>query len=80
MSESDEEGVDVDEVPDQPSGAAPRGPSGDGAVGKVARVRCLDQVKARGFTFARGKVVDAVPLAHAEYLASGGKVEILEVF
>ena len=46
---------------------------------RVAKVRCLDQVKARGFTFARGKVVEGVPLAHAEYLAAGGKAEILEV-
>jgi hypothetical protein len=45
----------------------------------VAKIRCLDQVKARGFTFAKGKVVEGVPLAHAEYLAAGGKAEILEV-
>ena len=46
---------------------------------RVARVRCLDAVKALGFTFARGKVVEGVPLAHAEYLEAGGKVEVLEV-
>jgi hypothetical protein len=48
-------------------------------IARVAKMRCLDQVKARGFTFAKGKVVEGVPLAHAEYLAAGGKAEILEV-
>ena len=83
------------EAHDRPSGAAPRGPSGDarGAGGEVkedtpaeasapsksARIRCLDQVKTRGFTFAKGKVVEGVPLGHAEYLVGRGKAEILEV-
>ncbi|MCW1926281.1 hypothetical protein OKA05_27250 [Luteolibacter arcticus] len=64
----------MEKAPDCPSGPAARVPSG-----RVAKIRCLDQVKARGFTFARGRVVEGVPLAHAEYLAAGRKAEILEV-
>ena len=64
-----------------PQGAAPAGePHAERAdpIARVAKVRCLDQVKARGFTFAKGKVVEGVPLSHAEYLAAGMKAEILE--
>lgn len=46
---------------------------------RVAKIRCLDAVKARGFTFAKGKVVEGVALAHAEYLKSQGSAVILEV-
>ena len=56
--------------------APPKMPAG---VARVAKIRCLDTVKARGFTFAKGKVVEGVPLAHAEYLAEGHKAEILHV-
>ena len=46
---------------------------------RVAKIRCLDQLKAKGFTFAKGKVVEGVPMAHAEYLVSQKKAEIVEV-
>jgi hypothetical protein len=74
----------TEETAEQP-GETPLRPAGyEGQAGvlrsqRVARIRCLDQVKARGFTFGKGKVVEGVPLAHAEYLAAGGKAEILEV-
>jgi hypothetical protein len=45
---------------------------------RTAKIRCLDRVKARGFTFSRGKVV-TIALTHAEYLVKEGKAEILDV-
>ena len=78
MSEVESDSVDAE----KPQGGEPTGePHAERAdhIAKVARIRCLGQVKARGFTFAKGKVVEGVPLAHAEYLAAGGKVEVLEV-
>lgn len=89
MTELETDALPDEETPAHPGGPAARAPSGKGAESvpstgmsmllKVAKIRCLDQVKARGFTFARGKVVEGVPLAHAEYLAAGGKAEVLEV-
>jgi hypothetical protein len=46
---------------------------------RTAKIRALDTIKARGFTLGKGSIVDRVPLAHAEFLASKGKAEILEV-
>jgi len=72
MTELDFESLPQDASPDLPSRS-------DDQRSQVAKIRCLDQLKARGFTFAKGKVVEGVPLAHAEYLAAGAKAEILEV-
>lgn len=46
---------------------------------KKAKIRCLTTVQARGFTFARGKIVFGVPLSHAEYLVNKGEAAILEI-
>lgn len=88
MNECDEVGVGGGGFQPQAceGGGDPCAGAGDGeglavgSCGHLARVRCLDQVKACGFTFAKGKVVAGVPLAHAEFLVERGKAEILEVF
>lgn len=46
---------------------------------RTAKIRALDTIKARGFTLGKNSTVDRVPLAHAEYLVTQGKAEILEV-
>jgi hypothetical protein len=37
------------------------------------------RTRARGFTFGKGYVVPAVPIAHATFLKEQGEAEILEV-
>lgn len=37
------------------------------------------KTRARGFTFGKGQVVPAVPLAHAEYLKGAGEAQIIDV-
>jgi hypothetical protein len=37
------------------------------------------KTRARGFTFGRGQVVPAVPIAHATFLKEQGEAAILEV-
>ncbi|MCW1887716.1 hypothetical protein OKA04_23465 [Luteolibacter flavescens] len=61
-------------TPDLPSGAVPRAPSGS-----IAKILCRDVLKAKGFTFAKGKVVEGVSLEHAKHLVETGKAEILDV-
>lgn len=47
---------------------------------RTARIRITKTgARARNFTFAKGAVVEAVPIAHAEYLESKGEAAILEV-
>jgi len=52
-------------------------PAADTRTAKVLVTRT--GARACGFTLAKGALVPAVPLAHAEYLVSTGAAEILEV-
>ena len=69
---------DQDPIPDAPA-AKPAKKSAKPADTRIAKIRALDTIKVRGFTRGNGSTVDRVPLEHAEYLASKGRAEILEV-
>lgn len=70
----------TDESPDEkPSPGFEATPPPPAPPEKKAKIRCLTTVQARGFTFARGKIVFGVPLSHAEYLVNKGEAAILEI-
>lgn len=47
---------------------------------KVAKIKITQSgTAARGFVFARGKVVEGVSIDHAEHLEKAGKAQIIDI-
>lgn len=70
---------DTDPITEAPAAKPAKKSAKPAEDARTAKIRALDTIKARGFTLGKGSVVDRVPLAHAEFLASKGRAEILEV-